>query len=228
MEYEKLDNSNLWDKTYHLLKESIIRRQFAPNHKISIPEISEKLGISRTPIRDALNRLEKDGLVVTISKIGTFVKGIDHQTALEITDSRMMLEYWSLRHALRDQESLLLEGISKLDMILQQAEANISQLSLDEYLKRDYNFAFHLELVQMGNNRTNTEIYTNLMNYRHILFNTHVVSFEMITQANKEHEGIVAALKKRDEADILQRIEDHLQASKAVLLEKIKHHGDMI
>ncbi|WP_201305319.1 GntR family transcriptional regulator [Paenibacillus puerhi] len=77
-----------------MLKESIIRRKFDPNQKLSIPELSDQMGVSRTPVRDALNRLEMEGLVKTVSKVGTFVVAITAEDVLNIMDTRLMLELW--------------------------------------------------------------------------------------------------------------------------------------
>src|SRR5690348_13796755 len=92
----KLDTSNLWDQTYNILKDRIIHRQFAPNQKLIIPELAETLGISRTPIRDALTRLEMDGLVRTISKVGTFVTPITSKDICDIMETRLILEDWAV------------------------------------------------------------------------------------------------------------------------------------
>src|SRR5690606_32682147 len=92
----KLDTSNLWDQTYSLLKESIIRREFAPNQKLMIPELAETLGISRTPIRDALTRLEMDGLVRSVPKVGTFVTPITSGDVRDIIETRIILEQWAV------------------------------------------------------------------------------------------------------------------------------------
>src|SRR5690349_17475333 len=111
MSLPRIDNSNLWDKTYSILKEQIIRREFGANEKLSIPKLAEQLGISRTPIRDALNRLEMDGLVKTISKVGTFVSAIDEKTILDIMDTRLMLEFWVIEKIPQLPKADIKEGL---------------------------------------------------------------------------------------------------------------------
>ena len=117
MRLAKLDNSNLLNKTYDVIKDLIIRREFKPNQKISIPELATQLGVSRTPIRDALNRLEKDGLVKTVSKVGTFVNAIETDDILNIMDTRLMLELWVVEklHLLTDEE--LARKVKKIETL---------------------------------------------------------------------------------------------------------------
>src|SRR5690348_1976384 len=94
MDLPKLNASNVWDQTYLLLKDHIIKRKFASNQKLSIPDLIEQLGVSRTPIRDAINRLETDGLLKTVARVGTYVVPIEEGFINDIIDCRMMIEHW--------------------------------------------------------------------------------------------------------------------------------------
>ena len=137
MNLPKIDNSNLLEKAYLILKDRIIRREFKPNQKLSIPELAMQLGVSRTPVRDALNRLEMDGLIKTISKVGTFVTAIVIQDILDIMDTRLMLEFWAVEKLPMLTEIELTERTKKLEKILEQASASFKKLPLKSYLKLD-------------------------------------------------------------------------------------------
>lgn len=228
MNLPKIDNSNLWDKTYHILKQRIIERTFSANQKLYIPELAEQLGVSRTPIRDALNRLEMDGLVTTVSKVGTFVKPIELSDVIDIMDTRLMLEYWVVdKLASRTKEQLLVE-INQMEDIVRQSLRDLETMSLKEYLQHDYNLAFHLKFIKLGGNLKNISIYKNLMNYRFLLYKNALVSKEMVTSAIHQHLAITEVLKTGHLAEIKAAIQGHLEDSKTRLIEKINNNGGVI
>lgn len=224
----KLDTSNLWDKTYNILKESIIRREFSANQKLSIPELAEHLGVSRTPIRDALNRLEMEGLVKTVSKVGTFVVGIEIDDVLDIMDTRLMLEFWVVEKISYYTKDKIKQEILQMEQILRDSDEAIETLPLETYLQYDYNMAFHLEFIKLGKNNRNIEIYKNIMNYRFLAGKNALISKEMITTASKQHFAILTALKSGNIVDIKSAIKLHLDDSTERLLDKIKKNGGII
>lgn len=228
MDLPKLDNSNLWDKTYNLLKNKIIQREFRGNQKLLIPQLAEQLGVSRTPVRDALNRLEMDGLVTTVSKVGTFVNAIEIADVLNITDTRMMLEFWVVDKLAALSPEQLHKELQAMDLIVQQSLNDLECLPLDGYLQKDYNLAFHLEFMKLGGNSKNIAIYKNLMVYRFLAANSSLISKEMITSAIKQHLEIIDVLKSGDAYRMKAAIKKHLDDSKDVLVKKIELNGGFI
>lgn len=228
MELPKIDNSNLWDKTYMILKERIIRREFKPNQKLLLPELSEQLGVSRTPIRDALNRLEMDGLVRTVSKVGTFVSAINKMDVLDIIDTRLMLELWVVQKLPRLEESELKHKSKQLAAILDEAENSILALTLEEFLKSDYNLQFHMEFLRAGNNKRILDIYLSMMNYHYLAAEQSLFTKEMVQSAINQHREIVLALEKRNFAKVADCIRLHLEDSKERLLQRLEVCGGQI
>lgn len=224
----KLDTSNLLDRTYNILKEKIIRREFFANQKLSIPELAEQLGVSRTPIRDALNRLEMDGLITTISKVGTFVSGIEVNDVLDIMDTRLMLEYWAVERISSYSKDKIKLEISKMEQIIHESNLAIESLPLETYLERDYNMAFHVEFIKLGRNNRNVDIYRNIMNYRFLTEENSLISKEMITTAIQQHSIILLALKNGNIDELKALIKLHLDDSKDRLLDKINKNGGIV
>jgi DNA-binding GntR family transcriptional regulator len=228
MELPKIDTSNLWDKTYVLLKESIIRRKFNPNEKLSIPELSDQLGVSRTPVRDALNRLEMEGLVKTVSKVGTFIVAINSNDILNIMDTRLMLEFWVIEKLNEVSKDELQLRLSRMEDILDRSAQMISKNEYDLYLKADYNLQFHIEFMELGQNKNNIEIYLRTMNYRYITLKSSIVSSEMVQVAQDQHRHIVKVIKEGHIEDIKQVIRLHMIDSKERLLKVIQENGGII
>lgn len=228
MELPKIDTSNLWDKTYSILKDQIIRRRFSPNEKLSIPELADQLGVSRTPVRDALNRLEMERLVKTVSKVGTFVVAISSEDIKDIMDTRLMLEYWVIDKLASVSKDAVQAGVSRMQTIIDLSLQKIDAEPLRDYLHADYNLAFHIEFMKLGQNRNNIDIYLKLMDYRFIMTKSSIVSSEMVKVAQAQHQTIVDAVKSGNVDDIRSVIRLHLDDSEQRLLKAIHENGGTI
>lgn len=228
MVLSKIDNSNLWDKTYAILKEQILRREFQPNEKLSINELAEQLGVSRTPIRDALNRLEMDGLVKTVSKVGTFVNAIDENMILDIMDTRLMLECWVIGKLPQLPKAQIGNALQRMEQILNRTAEDIRLEEFDSTRHADRNLEFHIEFIKLGNNLKNIEIYQALMNYRFLAVKSALISKDMVETALSQHYNIVEAVRAGDPELLREVIQVHMRYSKQRLLDKIKNNGGSI
>jgi DNA-binding GntR family transcriptional regulator len=224
----KLDNSNLVDKTYSILKDMIIKRKFPPNHKLSIPDVSSQLGVSRTPVREALNLLEKDGLVKTVSKVGTFVTAITADDVLEIMDTRLMIELWVVDKVAQKTASSLAPVISSLEKIHELSTFVVESSSIEAYHEGDYNLMFHMDFVQLGDNKKMAEVYRNMMNYRFLAMKTHLINKEMVMRSLGHHRQMIDALKSGSHADLKRVVSEHLEEAKIRLYQNINVNGGVI
>lgn len=222
MDLPKIDNSNLWDKTYMILKERIVHRDFKPNQKLSIPELAAQLGVSRTPIRDALNRLEMDGLVKTVSKVGTFVTALEIEDILDIIDTRLMLELWVIERLPMLSSDELNEKIGILESILEKSTNSLSQIPLGSYLRSDYNLLFHIEFVKLGGNHRNAEIYLSMMNYHFLAAENDLFTKDMVTSAIEQHYIVIKSLKERNWGNLRTAIKLHLHDAKERLIKQLE------
>jgi DNA-binding GntR family transcriptional regulator len=87
-----IDNPNLRSQTYKILKNMIITREILPGKKISEETLAQEIGVSRTPIREALFRLEHEGIVKIIPRRGAFVVKQSKENIIEILQVREVLE----------------------------------------------------------------------------------------------------------------------------------------
>jgi DNA-binding GntR family transcriptional regulator len=228
MNLPKIDNSNLLEKAYSILKEKIIRREFKPNEKLSIPELAAQLGVSRTPVRDALNRLEMEGLIKTVSKVGTFVTAIEARDVLDIMDTRLMLEFWAVDKMPLLPEPEFVERTALLEGLLDRASVAFQKVPLESYLKLDFNLQFHAALIDFGDNRRNAALYRDMMNYHSLSAEYSLFTEEMVSTAMKQHYGIAELLKQRDFAGVKAAIRLHLEDSRDRLIRRIEEHGGQI
>lgn len=221
----KLDRANLWDQSYSVLKEMIIKREFPPNEKLSIPELSTQLGVSRTPIRDALQRLEVDGLVQTVSKVGTYVRGITEDFVKNIMDTRMMIEYWTADGIPKLPREKVIATADQMDTVLSEAVELLHSPSFKPELLVEDNLRFHLSFVALGGNEYTVQIYSNALNYGRIASHASLISKEMIETAYQQHRDIVSALRAGDRTELKEKLRLHLMDSRERLIKNIQEHG---
>ncbi|MGH9159889.1 MAG: GntR family transcriptional regulator, partial [Vicinamibacteraceae bacterium] len=87
-----LENVSLGEQAYQLIKRQIVEGRLAPGEKLDILELSKALGVSRSPIKDALNRLALEGMLTVHPQRGTFVSTIAADDIEQLFDARLMIE----------------------------------------------------------------------------------------------------------------------------------------
>ena len=90
--FKKLGNTSLVDLIYNEIKEKIIDNDLKPNERLDIDFLSQSLGVSRTPVINALKALEKDGYVIIHPRSSSFVRGLTAEETDAIFDFRTSLE----------------------------------------------------------------------------------------------------------------------------------------
>jgi DNA-binding GntR family transcriptional regulator len=213
-----IDITNINEKVYELIKARIIRRDYPPGHQISIRKLQDELGVSNSPIINALFRLSGEGLVEITSRKGTYVKDITERDIYEIEELRIILECGAVDTVARkitDEQVDLLER--------RYAETLIPERSFDYTTFMEKDSLFHLEIIKLANNQRLIETYKRL--------NAHIqiARFEFAKQRKKplpwthrDHLGIIDALKQRDPEKAKQAIVSHRVKARDAFLGKGK------
>ncbi len=94
-----IEHSDLTTKVYQWLKGRIMHHAFLPGDKLDVQQLADDLGVSRTPVKDAINRLTSEGLVILRSRRGTYVATLTPTALRDLFETRMMIECWAVRHA---------------------------------------------------------------------------------------------------------------------------------
>src|SRR5437764_4615575 len=94
-----IEHSDLTTKVYQWLKDRIMHHAFLPGDKLDIQRLADDLGVSRTPVKDAINRLTSEGLVVLRSRRGTYIATLTPEMLRNLFETRTMIESWAVQHA---------------------------------------------------------------------------------------------------------------------------------
>jgi DNA-binding GntR family transcriptional regulator len=199
---EKLQIISVKEQVVEALKKDIISGFFKPCQPLYERDLAERLGVSRTPIREALQVLVTTGFVETKSRIGWSVSMPDAKSIEEILELRLILELTGAEIILAGNHDPLREDISTLFDHF--TDAKIAS-DMEEYLKTDRRF--HKSLVEVTNNARIMEIYGNLALW--IDWVRSFVSYKSPrSRSLKEHLAICDGLRKKD----LKATQDALRA----------------
>jgi DNA-binding GntR family transcriptional regulator len=201
-------NKPIRDVVYEKLKKAIITGEIGSGERIIENEYAEKLNISRTPVREALRKLERDGLVEYILRKGIIVKTLSKEDIIEIYTIRKSLECLAMEYVLRnitDKDVKRIQGI-----LVKADEAEEKHL-----VKEVFNASreFHTQLIKLsGMSRLKSMI---------DLLDEYIQRFTVINlsddvrrnQAREEHELILKAIASRKLNDVIAIVSEHLDNS---------------
>jgi DNA-binding GntR family transcriptional regulator len=223
---KRVRRETLGAQVYHLLRDRILRGEIAGGSRLIQGPLSEEIGTSRIPVRDALKRLESDGLV-RCDETGRYsVVQFSTQDAEEVYAIRRQLEPFAVELAARAMTSEAMEEIKSLFNELNKAAR---RRQLEKYI--EINTSFHMAIYEASGMVRLVRIIRGL--YSGVPSLTPIVLEGRIVRSQEEHAEIVDRLAARDGAGAARAMDRHienalaeLQKSKRVTSE-LSHAGRM-
>lgn len=217
--YEKKEKENGKDYAYRVLKDNIMTLNLKPGELLSEADLSEKLGISRTPIREVLMRLKNEHLIEVKPQTGTYISLIDANLIEEAMFMRYTLEKEVLKTVSNNINDNLLMELEK-NLFAQKLIANRDDSAI-EFHKLDKKFH---QLLFEGSNKKN--IWNSILNIS-THYNRMRLLFEM--QANKEeiinqHEEYLNIIKNKSLDDIDRIVTKHIKGKAKEWLNYTEEH----
>ena len=137
------------------MREAIINGDFKPGQRLMEVQLAEQMGVSRTPVREAIRKLELEGLVVMVPRKGAYVAGLSSEDVREVVEIRCVLEGLAAKLAAQKAGS---EDISKLKLIIDNFEIAVNDKNIADLISYDSDFheiiyrtAKNGKLIQMIN-----------------------------------------------------------------------------
>lgn len=218
-----INKVSIADQVYALLLDRIVRRVMIPGERVHIDALAEELGVSRTPIKDALARLESEDLISVIPRRGTFVTRPSAKEFLDLLDVRLGLELWGSRKSL---EKLSEADLRRLRGLHEGMVASVAQYGKSPYECYssfvELNQGFHGTIVQASGNGKLSETYRSIDMAAQIQRVIFPVPEETLVRSNQEHAQILEALGKRDWPSLEHAIITHVETIKQDVLQGIK------
>ena len=208
----------LRDVVFYTLRQAILKGELEPGERLMEMQLAEQLGVSRTPIREAIRKLELEGLVLMIPRRGAIVAKITEKDLRDVLEVRSSLERLSTELAcericdstideLRKAQEAFKEALNQNDITLQ-AQRDV------EFHDVIYKATDNLRLIQMLNN-----LREQMYRYR-LEYLKHDLAHQTLIE---EHEAIIEALSKRDKEAAIKIIVRHVYNQELTVMKKIQN-----
>jgi DNA-binding GntR family transcriptional regulator len=197
----------LSSQAYRALKEMIANYRFSPGSRLNVEELAKELGVSRTPIWEAVRRLEQEGLITNIPNRGVFMVEMTLPMALHLYQVREVLEGLAGRLAAANMDDGM---IGKMGKCLEALRKVVEAGDPIGYSKLD--FTFHAMIYEACGNPFLQEILESIKNKMRPLV---PLSKPTLSRGYEEHKKILEALKSGDPEKAEKALQRHNRGMQA-------------
>ncbi len=209
------------EAVYEWLRVSIFEGRFQPGEMLRQEDLARQMGVSRVPVREALQRLEGQGQVVLYPRRGYAVTSLDRDEILEVFELRMLVEERAARDSTRWRTEV---DMARVRSLLAQMDA-VQPVHGPETIARwsELNLQFHDALLSCGKRRYMHRLASTLRSVVEPYIRMEASMTGGLAQAQEEHHAMVAAFEEGD-ADAVARISrEHCQHTAERLLAGLDH-----
>ena len=185
----------LRDVVFNTLREAILKGELKPGERLMELQLASKLGVSRTPIREAIRMLEQEGLAVTIPRRGAEVARMTEKDMEDVLQIRAALDELAVQHAL-EQARQNFENSLKSDDVKEIAQADVA------FHDAIYNATGNAKLVSMLNN-----LREQMYRYRVEYLKDETIYPRLL----KEHKDIAESLRRKDKSRASETMREHVK-----------------
>jgi DNA-binding GntR family transcriptional regulator len=198
---------------FEALRNAIIERRLEPGDRLMEVQLAEAMGVSRTPVREAIRRLELEGFVVMIPRRGAYVAQLSLKDIADAFEIRGALEGLAAGLA---AERATDEEIEQLERVIARTSDCLDKGDADKAVELD--IEFHEVIYEASRNQRLTQIISNLRE-QILRFRTQSLAYPgRLAIAVHEHVQIVDAIAERDPGAARKRAEEHIEAARNALM----------
>ena len=202
------------EAAYHAVMEAIRRGDYVPGARLREEEVGARLDLSRTPVREALRRLEAEGIVEHRPRAGAVVRQLSHAELVELYEMRVVLERTAAELAARHGTAAEFDTLAALNRQIAEERSNPAQAAA-------INQAFHRGLYLASRNRFLLDAARGLNNALLLLGPTTFTDVARVDTVVAQHAAILEALFAGDPVAAGEAAEAHLQTSLRVRLKAL-------
>ena len=211
----------LRDVVFNTLRKAILKGELKPGERLMEIALAERLGVSRTPVREAMRKLELEGLVVMIPRRGAQVANITEKDLNDVLEVRIALENLSIENACARMTE---EQLAELKRAGRNFEETIKEGNLVKLAEADV--AFHEVIYKASDNRRLNQVLNNLREQIYRYRVEYLKEEETRNVLVKEHEEIYGAIKNRDVKKAQEISFRHIENQREAIIRSIRAETD--
>ena len=202
-----LDNYKpLRDVVFENLRTAILEGNLKAGQRLMEVQLAEQLGVSRTPIREAIRKLELEGLVVMLPRKGAYVANMSFKDLIDVLEIRASLEGLAASLAAERRND---EDIIDLEKLAKEFETCVRETNIEGVLKTDIDF--HEKIFMMANNKKLYQLITSLWEQVHRFRVTYVSDYDASLSLVEENNKILQAIKDGDSELAKKYATEHIE-----------------
>ena len=201
-----VENLTLWQRVYDHLRAAILSGRLEPGAELAEVPLSEELGVSRGPIREAIGRLAAEGLVTVRPRRGAVVSPLSKEEFLELYQVREALERMAVKLAVRRLQP---EDFAALQGLIDDMATHAERGQVDEFFEA--NAAFHARLVDASGNAKLGELYRQLLDQIGRYRTRSLRLRGNLQRSIAEHAAILRAAKRGDAERAARLMSEHIR-----------------
>lgn len=200
---EEYQDQSLRGRVFRRLRNDILSGVYKEHDELRETTIGEELGVSRTPVREALRQLELEGLVTIVPNKGAYVTGISKKDVHDIYKIRSMLEGMCARWATR---YITPEQIGELEEVILLSEFHLKRKNEEKAVQvSELDGKFHKVLYEASNSRILEHVLSDFHKYVQMARRLSVKKKERAEKSIAEHRDILEAIRNKD-ADLAEKL----------------------
>lgn len=206
----------LRDVVFETLRQAILRGELKPGERLMEIHLAQKLGVSRTPVREAIRKLELEGLVLMIPRKGAVVAEITVTDLEDVLEVRIALEELAVKLAIKNMTSERLQEMRQIQ------EEFIRTLHGDDVgACAEADMRFHEAIYDATGNGRLVQILNSLREQMYRYRMEYLKDRHTYTALTKEHEEILTALEQKNENVAIEAIKRHINRQKEHIVENL-------
>lgn len=218
----KLDNYKpLREIVFEAIREAIINGDLKQGERLMETQLAEQMGVSRTPVREAIRKLELEGFVVMIPRKGAYVAGLSLKDIVDVFEIRGALE--ALAGSLA-AERMTDDELEELERLLVRIGECAERNDVEQFVELDTQF--HDILFQASRNARLSQMINNLRDQIQRFRTTSLAYPGRLKYAFDEHKKIVEALSERDSELVAALAKEHIENAENSFMDAFECHSD--